>query len=47
VNPLRYLLQALAFSALHGCPVRARHVGVLARRAIGGWIACPLFGRRA
>jgi hypothetical protein len=46
VNPLRYLLRALAFSALRGWPVRARYVGVLAGRAVGGWLAAVILGRR-
>lgn len=45
MKPLRYLLRAIAFSALRG-PVRLRYVGVLAGRAIGGWIAYRLIGRR-
>lgn len=40
-----YFLRSLAFSALRG-PVRVRYVGVLAGRAIGGWLAYRLIGRR-
>lgn len=39
MNPLRYFLRALAFSALRGWPIRARYACVLAGRAIGGWFA--------
>jgi hypothetical protein len=44
MNPLRYFLRALAFSALRG-PIRARYLGILAGRAIGGWLAYALIGR--
>lgn len=44
MNPLRYLLRAIAFSALRG-PVRLRYLGVLAGRAIGGWFAARILGR--
>jgi hypothetical protein len=46
VNPLRYFLRALAFSALRGWPIRLRYVGVIAGRAIGGWCAYRLMPRR-
>lgn len=46
MNPLRYFPRALAFSVLRGCPIRARYIAVLAGRALGGWIACRLLGRR-
>lgn len=46
MSALRYFLRALAFSALRGWPVRARYVGILAGRTIGGWIAYRLLGRR-
>lgn len=46
MNPLRYFLRALAFSALRGWPVRTRYVGVLAGRSLGGWLAYWLIGRR-
>lgn len=39
MNPLRYFLRAIAFSVLRGWPIRTQYVGVLAGRAIGGWIA--------
>ena len=42
MNPLRYFLRAVAFSALRGWPLRARYVGVLAGRAIGGCVASLL-----
>jgi hypothetical protein len=46
VNPLRYLARALGFSWLaYGRP-SGRRVGVLAGRAIGGWLAGLLLGRR-
>ena len=45
MNPLRYFLRALAFSALRG-RIRGRYVGVLTGRAIGGWVAAVLLGRR-
>lgn len=45
MNPLRYLLRAVVFLALRG-PIRQRYVGVLAGRAIGGWLAYALIGRR-
>lgn len=44
MNPLRYFLRALGFSALRG-PIRLRYVGVLAGRAIGGWFAALFMGR--
>lgn len=44
MNPLRYFLRAIAFSALRG-PIRLRYVGVLAGRAIGGWLVALLTGR--
>ena len=44
MNPVRYFLRALAFSALRGWPLRARYVGVLAGRAIGGYLASLLAG---
>lgn len=47
MNPLRYFLRAVAFSALRGARIRARYVGVLVGRAIGGWIAYRLLRRRA
>lgn len=47
MSALRYFLRAFAFSALRGWPVRARHVGILAGRAVGGWIAYRLLRRRA
>jgi hypothetical protein len=46
MNPLRYFLRSIAFSALRGWPIRARYVGVLAARAVGGWLAYRLIGRR-
>ena len=46
MNPLRYCLRALAFSGLRGYRIRPRYVGVLAGRAVGGWIAYRLLGRR-
>lgn len=45
MNPFRYLLRALAFSALRGYRIRGRYVGVLTGRAIGGWLASRLLGR--
>lgn len=45
MNPLRYFLHALAFSTLRG-PVRLRYLGVLVGRALGGWLAYSLIGRR-
>lgn len=45
MNPLRYFLRALTISALRG-PIRLRYVGILAGRAIGGWLAYRLIGRR-
>ena len=44
MNPLRYFLRSIAFSALRG-PVRLRYLGVLAGRAIGGWLATLIMGR--
>ena len=44
MNPLRYFLRAIAFAALRG-PMRPRYVGVVAGRAIGGWLAARLIGR--
>ncbi len=44
MNPLRYFLRAIAFSAFRG-RIRLRYVGVLAGRAIGGWLAALLMGR--
>lgn len=46
MNPLRYFLRALAFSALRGWRIRPRYIGTLAGRAIGGWLAFRLFGHR-
>jgi hypothetical protein len=43
VNPLRYFLRALAFSALRGRRIRTRYALALAGRAIGGWLAALLF----
>ena len=43
MNPLRYFLRALAFSALRGYRIRGRYVSVLAGRAIGGWLLSLLF----
>ena len=46
MNPVRYLLRSLGFSWLaYGRP-SPRRVGVLGGRAIGGWIAAALLGRR-
>lgn len=45
MNALRYFLRALAFSALRGWPIKARYVGVIAGRAIGGWVARKLLSR--
>lgn len=44
MNSLRYFLRSIAFSALCG-PVRLRRIGVLAGRAIGGWLAALLIRR--
>lgn len=44
VNPLRYFLRALAFSALRGRPIRARYAWVLAGRAIGGAVVARILG---
>lgn len=38
MNPVRYFLRALAFSALRGGRVRGRYALVLGGRAIGGWL---------
>lgn len=38
MNPVRYFLRALAFSALRGGRIRGRYALVLAGRAIGGWV---------
>lgn len=46
MTALRYFLRALAFSALRGGRISARYAWVLAGRAIGGWIAGALLGRR-
>jgi hypothetical protein len=46
LNPLRYFLRAVAFSALRGWPIRLRYVGMIAGRALGGWLAYRLIGRR-
>lgn len=45
MNPVRYFLRAISFSALRG-PIRLRYIGILAGRAIGGWFAFWLIGRR-
>ena len=45
MKPLRYFLRAIAYAALRG-PVRLRYVGVLAGRAVGGWLAYSLTRRR-
>lgn len=45
MNPARYFLRAMAFSALRG-PIRLRYAGILAGRAIGGWLAYWLLSRR-
>ncbi len=45
MNPFRYLLGSIAFSALRGYRIRGRYVGVLAGRAAGGWLASLLLKR--
>lgn len=45
MSPLRYFLRSIAYAALRG-PIRLRYLGVLAGRAIGGWLAYCLMPRR-
>jgi len=45
MNPLRYFLRSIAYAALRG-PIRLRYLGVLAGRALGGWLAYSLLRRR-
>jgi hypothetical protein len=45
MNPLRYLLRSIVYAALRG-PIRMRYLGVLAGRAIGGWLVSSLMPRR-
>ena len=44
VNPFRYFLRALAFSALRGGRLRGRYIAVLAGRADGGFIVSLFTG---
>lgn len=46
MNPVRYLLRSLGFSMLRGGRISGRYAVVLVGRAIGGWIAAVLLGRR-
>jgi hypothetical protein len=39
-------MRSLAFSALRNGRIRGRYACVLAGRAIGGWLAYRLIGRR-
>ena len=45
MSPVRYFMRALAFSALRGGRLSGRYVGVLAGRAIGGFIASLIIRR--
>lgn len=42
MNPLRYFLRSLAFSALRGYRVNPRVLGIVAGRSLGGFLVALL-----
>lgn len=46
MNPARYFLRGVAFSALRGGRLSSRYVAVLAGRAIGSFIVSLFLGSR-
>jgi hypothetical protein len=42
---MRYFLRAVAFALVRGSRIRPRYIGVLAGRAVGGWLARWIAGR--